>query len=155
MKLTDILREIGEASSTPYEYEYIKQLNSAYFTTDKGTQYKVKFGVDPSDKQMEIVFGVVDDSDNMNYEIDTNEGNLFRVMSTIMKIINQAVSDLKPNQIVFGAAKSDPRRMNMYRKYAINNLKGYSVVQDANDVLVLQRDSLGKTIKQYLKTIKK
>jgi hypothetical protein len=45
--------------------------------------------------------------------------------------------------------------MNMYRKYAVNNLKGYSVVQDANDVLVLQRDSLGKTIKQYLKTIKK
>jgi hypothetical protein len=80
---------------------------------------------------------------------------MYRVMSTIMKIIRQAISDFKPNQIVFGAAKSDPRRMNMYRKYAINNLKGYSVVQDGGNILTLQRDSLGTKVKQYFKTRKK
>jgi hypothetical protein len=155
MKLTDILREIGEASSSPYKYKYIKETKEAYFTTDEGTQYKVSFWVDPTDKQMEIRFGVVDSSDNMDYEIDTNEGNLFRVMSTIMKIINQAVSELKPNTILFSAAKSDPRRMNMYRKYITTNLKEYSIVQDMGGVMVLQRDSLGKKLKQSLKIGKK
>ena len=129
MKLIDILLEIGEASSKPYEYNYIPSQRVAYFDTDKGTHYKVAFGMD-YDKEMEIAFGVVDGRDIMDYEIDTNEGNLFRVMSTIMKIINQAVSKLKPNKIIFGAAKSDPRRMNMYRKYVTNNLKGYYIVQD-------------------------
>jgi len=153
MKLIDILHEIGEASAIPYEYKYYKPLQSAYFTTNEGTNYKVTFGI--SGKDMEIAFGVVDESDNINYEIDTNKGNMYRVMSTIMKIIRQAISDFKPNQIVFGAAKSDPRRMNMYRKYAINNLKGYSVVQDGGNILTLQRDSLGTKVKQYFKTRKK
>jgi hypothetical protein len=148
MKLTDILREIGEASSIPYEYKYSGDFREAYFTTDKGTQYKVSFGDEYG--EMEIAFGTVDGSDNINYEIDTNEANIFRVMSTVMKIINQAIAEFKPKTIVFGASKSDPRRMNMYRKYAVNNLKGYSVVQDAHDVLVLQRDSLKDKLKKHL-----
>jgi len=154
MNLIDILYEIGEASATPYEYKYRPHIQEAYFTTDEGTHYKVKFGVG-SDKEMEITFGVVDESDDINYEIDTNEGNLFRVMSTIMKIINQAVSEFKPDQIVFGAAKSDPRRMNMYRKYLESNLKGYSIIKDSNSVMLLQRDGLGKKINTYFKTVKK
>jgi hypothetical protein len=154
MKLIDILHEIGEASAKPYEYNFIPSRKEAYFDTDEGTPYKVAFGVD-GDKEMEIAFGVVDGRDIMDYEIDTNEGNLFRVMSTIMKIINQAVSKFKPDKIVFGAAKSDPRRMNMYRKYAINNLKGYYVVQDQNSVLVLQRNDLKDKLKRTFKSIKK
>jgi hypothetical protein len=104
---------------------------------------------------MEISFGVVDERDTMNYEIDTNEGNLFRIMSTIMKIINQAVSKLKPNRISFGAAKSDPRRMNMYKKYITNNLKGYYVIFDKDAILVLQRNDLKDKLKRTFKSIKK
>jgi hypothetical protein len=72
-----------------------------------------------------------------------------------MKIINQAVSKFKPDKIVFGAAKSDSRRMNMYRKYAINNLKGYYVIEDQNSVLVLQRNDLKDKLKRTFKSIKK
>jgi len=71
MNLIDILREVGEASAIPYEYKYIPSLKVAYFNTDKGTPYKVEFGMGV-DKEMEISFGVVDERDTMNYEIDTN-----------------------------------------------------------------------------------
>lgn len=150
MNLIDILREIGETRTTPYEYNYSPKQKVAYFDTDEGTSYKVAFGMG-YDNEMEISFGVVDGRDIMDYEIDTNKGNIFRVMSTIMKIINQAVSQFKPDQIVFGAAKSDPRRMNMYRKYVEKSLKGYTVVRDEDSIMVLQRDGIGKKIKQYLK----
>jgi hypothetical protein len=153
MKLLDILREIGEASATPYEYTYNGVLRAAYFTTEDDIQYKVTFGT--FDNDMEIAFGVVDGSDVMDYEIDTNKGNMYRVMSTVMKIIRQAVSEFKPKQIMFGAAKSDPRRMKMYKKYVANVLKDYSVVQDSSDILVLQRSGLGTKLKQYFKTGKK
>lgn len=150
MKLLDILREIGEASSTPYEYKYDRTLKAAYFTTEDGTLYKVTFG-GLSSNDMEIRFGVTDGSDNMDYEIDTNKGNLYRVMSTVIKIVRQAVSEFKPSYISFASAKSDPRRMNMYKKYITNNLNGYSVVGDASGVLTLKRDNLGTKLKQYLK----
>jgi hypothetical protein len=150
MKLTDILREIGEASSAPYDYKYSGDLYEAYFTTDKGTPYKVNFGIDEYG-EMEISFGTVDERDNMNYEIDTNEGNLFRVMSTVMKIINQAIAQFKPSIISFGATKSDPRRMNMYRKYVVNNIKGYSIAHDKDSFLTLQRDTLKDKLKKTFK----
>lgn len=154
MKLIDILREIGEASATPYEYSYNKYFGEAYFTTEDNTQYKVSFKT--FDRTMEIAFGVVVSlGDVVDYEIEPNKGNLYRIMSTVMKIILQAVSDIKPRLITFGVSKSDPRRMKMYKKYVINNLKGYSVIKDSDSILTLQRDNLGTKVKQYFKTRKK
>ncbi len=144
IRLKHLLAEIGEATATPYEHSYNKHLGESYFTTEDGTQYKVTFHT--FKQTMEIAFGVVVGlGDRMDYEIEPNKGNLYRVMSTVIKIVRQAIYDIKPKQITFGVSKSDPRRMKMYKKYIINNLKGYSVIKDDNSILVLQRDGASIT----------
>ena len=39
IKFINILKELGEISVTPYEYDYDKSKHKAFFTTEDGTKY--------------------------------------------------------------------------------------------------------------------
>jgi len=128
IKMKHLLQEIGEANTEPYAYRLDFTINQAHFRTDAGTLYEVDFRSD-SRSVMEIHFAVVDDAGRRDQESETNEGVALRVMSTITQIIRRAVDRIMPREIVISAAKSDQRRMRLYRQYVAKNLTGYDEVQ--------------------------
>ena len=128
IKMKHLLREIGEATLEPYAHHVDFRINQAYFTTDAGHQYEVDFRTDPRGV-MEIHFAVIDAaSGRPDQYTETNEGATLRVMSTITAIIKKAVAKLSPREIVISAAKSDQRRMRLYRQYVAKHLSGYDEV---------------------------
>ena len=137
IKLIDILKEIGDAYSQSYEYSYDGPNYRAYFTTEYNTQYKVTF--ETINNRMNISFGVIYDSDDdPDFEVITNKGNIYRIMSTIISIINRAISEFNPNEIKFD---SDNRRIKLYKKYIEKNLKGYSITKETSFNLLFQRNN--------------
>ena len=59
-----------------------------YFTTDKGVQYEVRFGRKQDNfLNATIVFGVLNEEYEGEEYVVTNQGELYRVMATIVKII--------------------------------------------------------------------
>jgi hypothetical protein len=122
-----LLQEIGEATLEPYAYRLDFTINQAHFSSAAGHQYEVDFRTDPQGV-MEIHFAVVDASGRPDQYTETNEGVTLRVMSTITAIIKKAVARLSPREIVISAAKSDQRRMRLYRQYVAKHLTGYDEV---------------------------
>ena len=137
IKFINILKELGEISVTPYEYDYDKSKHKAFFTTEDGTKYVVYFDI--SKEEMKVDFGVLyeedDEDDDVDFEIKTSKGNIYRIMSTIISIIRKALSDFKPNQIKIS---SDPKRIRLYKIY-IKNLNGYILTKEDTFNLILQR----------------
>jgi hypothetical protein len=137
IKLINILKETGEISVTPYEYDYDESKHKAFFTTEDGTKYVVYFDI--SKGEMKVDFGVLyeedDEDDDVDFEIKTNKGNIYRIMSTVISIIRKALSDFKPNQIKIS---SDPKRIRLYKIY-IKNLNGYILTKEDTFNLILQR----------------
>ena len=137
IKLIDILKEIGDADSQSYEYSYDGSNYKAYFTTEHNTQYKVIF--ETINNRMNISFGVIYDSDDdPDFEVITNKGNIYRIMSTIISIINRAISEFNPNEIKFD---SDNRRIKLYKNYIEKNLKGYNITKETSFNLLFQRNN--------------
>jgi hypothetical protein len=92
---------------------------------------------------MLIAFGVIydsnyDDDDDLDYEVITNKGNIYRVMSTVMSIINRAVSEFKPNEI---SIDSNDRKIKLYKNYIGKHLKGYNITKETRFNLLFQRDN--------------
>ena len=137
IKFINILKELGEISVTPYEYDYDKSKHKAFFTTEDGTKYVVYFDI--SKGEMKVDFGVLyeedDEDDDVDFEIKTSKGNIYRIMSTVISIIRKALSDFKPNQIKIS---SDPKRIRLYKIY-IKNLNGYILTKEDTFNLILQR----------------
>jgi len=81
-----------EKSTVPiYDIVYpkIKSGNEYFFTTDSGIEYEVRFGRKQQDiLSATIVFGVLNDEfDGEEYAV-TNKGEVYRVISTIVTIVN-------------------------------------------------------------------
>ena len=104
---------------------------------EDGTKYVVYFDI--SKGEMKVDFGVLyeedDEDDDVDFEIKTNKGNIYRIMSTVISIIRKALSDFKPNQIKIS---SDPKRIRLYKIY-IKNLNGYILTKEDTFNLILQR----------------
>ena len=137
IKLINLLKEIGNANTQSYEYYYDGPNYRAYFTTEYNIQYKVSFKT--INNRMDISFGVIYDSDDdPDFEIITNKGNIYRIMSTIISIINRAIPEFNPNEIKFD---SDNRRIKLYKNYIEKNLKGYIITKETPFNLLFQRNN--------------
>ena len=109
IKLKDILKEVGEATTTPYKWKKASTKRRTVFftfTTDQDTSYKVSlenyiyedfhddnkeypaievsFGITPNDMPTNV-------SSVGNVSIVTNKGEMYRVMSTIVDIIKDYI----------------------------------------------------------------
>ena len=59
-----------------------------YFTTDKDAQYEVRFGRRQDNiLHATIVFGVINDEYEGEEYVETNDGDLYRVMATIVQVV--------------------------------------------------------------------
>ena len=127
------LNEIGDASTQPYpftidEYSSFSLLRiKFYFTTDKDVKYTAAFSEMPSSYKKEYEFAFV--ANDGTFTDIINKGEVFRVMSTIVKILEKGIEIINSKggwkQIYFYPTKSfkgDERRKNLYQSYIIKNL---------------------------------
>lgn len=91
IKLVDILQEIGDAQSKPYEWKTTVERDDAIkyeFTTEKGTEYEVTIDAETlNDKQDANGMGVSFKPKNTEKYTSTNEGNQYRIMATVKEIM--------------------------------------------------------------------
>ena len=125
------LKEIGDSSSQPYSFDYYGEsgFERIYgFNTEK---YPYTVEITPDDEnpnEINIRFYIPDenDPDIEDDNIVTNEGNLFKVMSTISAIIKKDIQDNpEVDTLIFAPSKktgetNNISRLNLYLKYIKN-----------------------------------
>jgi len=133
IKLIDILKEIGDASSQPYSFDFYGNYSNTriYGFDTENYPYTVELG-NVTDEEEPNEIGVrfyVPDEKDPDIERDnivTNKGELFKVMATITAIIKK---DLKNHpeidSITFNPAKKEGEttnisRLNLYTQYIKN-----------------------------------
>jgi hypothetical protein len=137
IKLIDILKEIGDASSQPYSFDfYADDGNMRIYGFDtENYPYTVELQYDDLDfydEDTTNVLGVrfyVSDEDEPDLERDdivTNKGELFRVMATVTSIVKKDLSNHPEiDTITFTPAKKEGEttnisRLNLYTRYIKN-----------------------------------
>jgi hypothetical protein len=147
IKLTDILREIGDASSRPYSYDFYYEEDGRrlYGFNTESYPYTVVIyqDLDDSPNIAYVRFFVPDenDPDLEQDEVVTNKGELFRIMATVKAIV---AHDLKEHPeidtIEFIPAKrsketTDIARSNLYLRY-IKNAYPSATIEKKGDAVV-------------------
>jgi hypothetical protein len=154
----EIVTEVGEGSVKPYKFEEVDQEGRFVyirFTTDKGTEYEVDLESmeypDPDDEDMNVAAMGIEflakqkGKDGYSSKITTNEGDIFKVMSTVSDIIKKYLkkrifSDVeyliytpskKPDQ-----SSSKNQRDMLYRKFITYNFSGAKFITDSNGWIV-------------------
>ena len=87
---TALLREDYQPSSEPYEIEVpeIASGDTYYFTTESGLMYQVRFGKKRDNYLGNIVnFSVLSDEFEDEYS-ETNRGEIYRIIATVIEIAN-------------------------------------------------------------------
>ncbi len=111
IKLRDILKEVGEATTTPYKWKKAStKENTVFFTftTDQDTSYKVALenyiyeDFHDDNKELpaiDVSFGI---KENGAYSpsLLTNKGEMYRVMSTIVDIIKDYLNRNKMIKVI-------------------------------------------------------
>lgn len=97
-----------------------------FFTTASGVKYEVRFGRRKDNiLHATIVFGVINDEYEGEEYVETNKGEVYRVMSTLVSVIRMFMSEHK-NVMIYeftGTAKEgEPdegatARTNLYKRY--------------------------------------
>lgn len=137
IKLIDILKEIGDASSQPYSFDFYSDYGGMriYGFDTESYPYTVELqyaDLDNYDEDATNILGVrfyVADEDDPDMELDdivTNRGELFRVMATVTAIIKKDLQDHPEiDTITFTPAKKEGEttnvsRLNLYTRYIKN-----------------------------------
>jgi hypothetical protein len=157
IKLKNILLEIGEGTAKPYKYKLTRTESDPdfgdyfrlyEFVTDLGTHYEVMFEIEEDYSKdepwefMNIEFGVDEkDGGGVSYKVETNKGEVFRVMATIVDITKSILKERKNiKQLTFSGSKKnedDNRRNNLYMAYIkkhVPNIKNVEV--DGSEIKV-------------------
>jgi hypothetical protein len=126
MKFDSLVKQIiSEALDSPYPYQMSKRDGGYIFFPDPNNQsilYTVLMLEDPDyTSRLTIMFHYTDENKNIQGTPDmTGTGNAFRVMATILKIVNDYLSknSEKYNIINFSAKSVDHGRVNLYKRLA-------------------------------------
>ncbi len=97
-----------------------------FFTTDSGVKYEVRFGRRKDNiLHATIVFGVINDEFEGEEYVETNRGEVYKVMSTLVKIIRIFMAE-HPKVMIYEftgvAREGEPdegatARLNLYKRY--------------------------------------
>lgn len=78
----------------PIEYPRIPTAGLYYFNTNSGLRYEVRFGrLQDNILHANIVFGVVNDEFEGEEYVETNKGEVFQVMNTIVEIVKNYMKE--------------------------------------------------------------
>lgn len=97
-----------------------------FFTTSNGIKYEVRFGRRKDNiLHATIVFGVINDEFEGEEYVETNKGEVYRVMATLVKIIRMFIAE-HPKVMIYEftgiAREGEPdeettTRTNLYKRY--------------------------------------
>jgi hypothetical protein len=145
------LNEIGDSSAKSYDYTLT--LNSWYsvkyeFITDSDLNYVVLF--DKSDDISDVVFYAqgLKSSTGSKFKATSNRGELFKIMSTVVKIVIDFLSkNSNINTLVIEPSKQDEgddRRLNLYMQYIKNVIdpKEYDVKSNSKEIVISRKTNL-------------
>ena len=134
--LMSLLKEVGEASATPYKVELDfyepavgPELGEARYTfkTDSGLEYEVKLLEINKGTRLLVAFKL----DDGYYEDETNQGEQYKIMATVVNIVKQhLMKATKIKEITFSPSKAnstDQRRSQFYKAYIDKQLPGSKV----------------------------
>ena len=148
IKLLDILKEIGDASSQPYPFSFYGDYGDVrtYGFDTEHYPYSVELSYDEYEPNEISIRFYVPDEEDPELERDsvvTNTGELFKVMATVTAIIKK---DLKSHPeidtITFTPAKKEGEttnisRLNLYMRYIKNAYPNATItVGDRSSVIV-------------------
>ena len=164
IKLKDILNEVGEGTAKPYEYKWMSKIAGwdnqvAQFITDKGTGYEVNIAdfseyPDPRNQEQDLPAINIDflakrfSDQGWSTKIVTNEGDLYRIMATIMLIVKDAIEnrfDFDVQAIVYEPSKktgefgSNNKRDTLYRRFITRTFPGAQVMRDPDNANIVIR----------------
>lgn len=119
-----------------------------FFTTDSGVKYEVRFGRRKDNiLHASIVFGVINDEYEGEEYIETNKGEVYRVMATLVEVMRMFMQE--HNRVMIyeftGTAKqgkpdeSPSARINLYKRYLpliFPDIEGWSFKFLGNNVVV-------------------
>jgi len=160
IKLKNILNEVGEGSAKPFEYKWISQSNwdnqVARFVTDKGTDYEVNIAdfseyPDPRALEQDLPAIAIDflakrpGEQGWSTKTVTNEGDLYRIMATLMLIIKDSMKkwDFDVQAIVYEPTKktgefgSNNKRDTLYRRFITRTFPGAQVMRDPENANIV------------------
>lgn len=140
--LETILGEVGEATSEPYDWKQSEDedgYKEYVFETNSGLAYKLSIDVLEGDEERDsavVSFGVMDDEYFVDYNINTNRGELYRVMATVVDILKDFTNKNKDiRYLEFTADKGGmqkSQRSNLYTAYIKKHLPG-AIIQKGRD----------------------
>ena len=125
-----------------------------FFTTDSGVKYEVRFGRRKDNiLHATIVFGVINDEFEGEEYVETNRGEVYRVMSTLVQIIRIFMIE-HPKVMIYeftGVARDgEPdegatSRLNLYKRYLpviFPESEGWGFRFQGSNAVVSKRDKL-------------
>ena len=156
IKLINLLKEIGDASSSPYissdalslDIEKSGHFNAVTgkFTTDSGLTIKYEFrGVDPEIYGFEFMIDKAP-----QHPVKSTPKEYLRIMSSIILIINKFLSENDISELwISGADKPgfEGQKNKIYIKYVESLLKNnskYFLKHNGDDLIIMNKKLLSK-----------
>jgi hypothetical protein len=134
--------EIGDGSSQSYPFRFDNVgFNEVHynFDTEDGDDYIVYLTNSSPEKRIwEMQFGVAGGTP----EDVINKGRVFKIMATLLAVINDFIEKLQPNLLRFEPSKNnedDNRRFKMYMAYINKNMRKEYYAYDRNPYIVIER----------------
>jgi hypothetical protein len=127
MEFNSLVKEIiSEALDNPYPFKWSEKDGGFVFFPDPNNQkvlYTVMTLEDPEYPQrLNILFHYTDEDKNIQGTTDmTGTGNAFRIMATVVKIVNFYLDSYGPNKyniIEFSAKSADHGKVVLYKRLA-------------------------------------
>jgi len=154
IKLVNLLKEVGEGTSQPYQYttddDYYYN-----FTTDKGTEYEVEImpryithnilNQIPEEKALLMALVTFTADNDYGQSNIVNRGEMYRVMSTITQIVKNNISDNPEiGGIYFAPTKkesssqdlSQNQRYKLYQAYIQKSIPGSTIIQSEGEAFI-------------------
>lgn len=143
ISIQKLITEIGDASLPPYKYtldyyevddEFDYSAEALYlFKTDSDTEYEVQI-YDPNrmNRKKNTRLIVSFHTKDGKYEEETNKGEQYRIMSTVVSIVKEHIAKYAPKtkELSFSPSKAnetDQRRGNLYKAYIAKQMPGSKV----------------------------
>lgn len=163
VKLIDLLREVGEATSRPYDWEsYMDEedYKGYSFETDSGLNYELEIAVSEGDEERDsavVTFGIVEEDGSdyfTDYDKVPTKGELYKVMATVVSILKDFIKKNKQVKYIYfntnklgkDLDKEQSSRLNLYRRYIqthLPNAKINTKVIDGEEATMITLKEIG------------
>ena len=125
-----------------------------FFTTDSGVKYEVRFGRRKDNiLHATIVFGVINDEYEGEEYVETNRGEVYRVMATLVKVIHMFMAEhtkVMTYEFTGTAKEGEPdegatARINLYKRYLpviFPSSEGWTFKFQGSNAVVTKKDKI-------------